>query len=164
MLAQLIHGGTRFLRQPPTTSQAGKLRCKTQRDKLIFKEFVIQLKGLLVWVTGCSEEHHPLPHPPSRALGDKGSPLITRDPQRSPGAGEGLVLLKLQLVQIHRPRLCVSWDPAQILLLNEVINYGAVPSLSLSGSGGTFFSSQLLARRHQACASPFRLTVNSHPL
>lgn len=49
------------------------------------------------------------------------------------------MLLKLKLVQIHRPRLCVSWDPAQILLVNEVINYGAVPSLSLSraGVGGT---------------------------
>lgn len=46
------------------------------------------------------------------------------------------MLLKLKLVQIHRPRLRVSWDPAQILLVNEVINYGAVPSLSLSGAGG----------------------------
>ena len=45
------------------------------------------------------------------------------------------MLLKLKLVQIYRPRLCVSWDPAQILLVNEVINYGAVSSLSLSGAG-----------------------------
>lgn len=48
-------------------------------------------------------------------------------------AGEGLVLLKLELVQIHQPRLRVSWDPAQILLLNEVINDGTVSSLSLPG-------------------------------
>lgn len=41
------------------------------------------------------------------------------------------MLPKLELVQIHRPRLCVSWDPAQILLLNEVINYGlSLPYLS----------------------------------
>lgn len=76
------------------------------------------------------------------------------------------MLLKLKLVQIHRPRLCVSWDPAQILLVNEVINYGAVPSLSLSGAGRgePFPSSGLSAGRQRACASPLRLTVNSHPL
>lgn len=44
--------------------------------------------------------------------------------QGHPGAGEGLVLPKCELVQIHGPQLRVSWDPAQILLFNEVINYG----------------------------------------
>lgn len=72
------------------------------------------------------------------------------------------MLLKLKLAQIHRSRLCVSWDPAQILLLNEVINYGL--SLPFLHRGESLPSSWLLAGRLQACASPLRLPANSHSL
>ena len=104
----------------------------------------------------------PTPTDPSNVHREEGSPLITRDHQRFPGAGEGLVLLKLKLVQIHRSQLCVSWDPAQILLLNEVINYGL--SLPFLHREESLPSNQLLAERLQACASPLRLPVNSHSL
>lgn len=77
--------------------------------------------------------HHPTichSREPSESLPISCSPIVTRD-SGTLGSWQRLVPPMLEFKYkstASSTHLRVSWDPAQILLLNEVINCGAVPS------------------------------------